>query len=108
MDKADNADHADPNRVMGDALSNSRVHGNHNHNNNNNNNNNNNKLAHGGATDSFTHLRVQLVLDDRGIFRPRPPSPTVGSITVANERPSSAGISGRELPLRVRMMGFRV
>ena len=37
---------------------------NHDHNNN----NNNNKHAYAGATDSFTHLRVLLVLTDRGIY----------------------------------------
>jgi hypothetical protein len=31
-------------------------------------NNNNNKHAYAGATDSFTHLGVLLVLTDRGIL----------------------------------------
>ena len=39
-----------------------------NNNNNNNTSNNNNKHAYAGATDSFTHLRVLLVLTDRGIL----------------------------------------
>ena len=41
---------------------------NNNNKNNNNNNNNNNKHAFAGTTDSFTHLRVLLVLADRGIL----------------------------------------
>jgi hypothetical protein len=31
---------------------------------------NNNKHAYAGTTDSFTHLRVRLVLTDRGIVDP--------------------------------------
>jgi hypothetical protein len=45
-------------------------HNHHTHNDNNHNHNNRNKHAYAGATDSFTHPRVRLVLTDRGILAP--------------------------------------